>query len=124
MNNSKRKSKPSNYIDMDDQNIIEESYANNLTAVKALVEMGHNINTVEPDTGFTPLHIAVCRGYTELFRYIVSNDRTDLWAQDRWGRTPSVLALAEGDGFGLAKLIERQAEIRSSSNDGGSAPAP
>ena len=117
MNNLDKKTNSNYYNIMDDHDIIKESYANNLTSVRALVEAGHDINAVELETGFRPLHIAACR-------YIVSLPQSDLWPLDRWQRSPSALALAEGDGLGFARLIERETAHRASLSGQSGNPEP
>ena len=106
---------------MSSDNIISASYINNASAVRALVADGADINSIEDSTGFTPLHIATLHGYVEIFAFLIEQSSTDLWVQDRWGRTPGMIAIADGDGLGLASRIEAEAARR---KGGAAHPAP
>lgn len=92
----------------DDIDIIKASYDGNTELVKRIVNSGVDVNTTEYGTGFTPLHISCGRNHVELFSYLMSVPQINLVAQDRWGRTPAMIAHENGDASGFVASIERR----------------
>ncbi len=99
------KNKTNNHMD----DIIDASYNNDVTTVKALIADGTDVNSREERTGFSPLHIAVAKNFTKLFNLLLAQPNIDLWALDRWERTPGVIAIDNGDISGFATSIETRA---------------
>ena len=66
--------------------------SNQLSQVRELLNLGHDVNTVDADGDRTPLHWAAARGHRECIDLLLKAG-ADKTARDAEGRTPSELAV-------------------------------
>ncbi len=68
---------------------------------------GLDVNTSDPDTGNTPLHIAAWKGYIDIIALLVEKPNIDVNAQNKMGDTPLHLAVLGGYTDIVASLVEK-----------------
>ncbi|WP_243517973.1 MULTISPECIES: ankyrin repeat domain-containing protein [unclassified Candidatus Cardinium] len=83
---------------------------------------GLDVNTSDPHTGNTPLHIAACKGYTDIIDLLVEKSNTILNAQNNSGDTPLHLAVIRGDKDIVASLVEKPNIDVNAQNRSGNTP--
>lgn len=74
--------------------IIECAENNDLAGLKKAILSDEDVNQQEDGTGITALHAAVARGNTESVATLLSVPGIKLDIEDKFGRTPVVLAIS------------------------------
>jgi len=64
-----------------------------------------NINAVDPETGYTALHIAAARSARAIVRLLVATRGCDFAIKDRQGRTAATLAYVLGEDPALCRFL-------------------
>jgi ankyrin repeat protein len=94
-----------NEVDLTGQNLIHSACkSNNMHALRRLAACGADINAVSYDGQWTPLRIAVRRGYMESIKYLLSLPQLDVDRHRPKSLTPLSLATKRGDVV-IAKLL-------------------
>jgi ankyrin repeat protein len=92
------------------RHLIESAFFGDLGAAKQSLTQGADINAVDPDTGLSPLHIAIGRNHLELVNMLL--DKGAVVGPDRQGRWPSTIAeLCEASEEICDRIVDAEAAI-------------
>jgi ankyrin repeat protein len=86
------------------RNLIQWTFAHDLERVRAALQAGADVDTVDPATGLAPLHIAVGQNDGALCRFLIEEGRARFFP-DMFGRMPTIVAAECGIDDDLADYI-------------------
>ncbi|MHC4324476.1 MAG: ankyrin repeat domain-containing protein [Planctomycetota bacterium] len=84
--------------------------AGDIDQVKSEINAGADVNWKDSRTGWTLLHIAINKGYTEITQFLIDKG-ADVNARDNRGRRPVHLAVEKGQKSIVEKLIAKGADL-------------
>lgn len=95
-----------------------------ISEAQRLLDEGADINAQDPETNYTPLHVAIIFADSEMVQLLSSHRSIDFDLKDRFGRSPITLALSSPYDDIIDILQAAQVKLIVENDDDHGSPCP
>lgn len=92
------------------ESIHDAAKSEDIDQLKSLIDKGYNVNAIEQNTGWTPLHSAVSFGHISIAKLLINNG-ANVNMTSNSGFTPLHIAVDQGNVSIAEFLISKEADV-------------